>query len=82
MPKILTKQQLFHVSHCGKKSKVLELRKVVLEFRKKKKNQHKKQVMDKKLAWFHLNSVSGMNTFVPIDTKQAIHSLGGVSYNA
>lgn len=48
MPKILTKQQLFHVSHCGKKSKVLELRKVVLEFRKKK--QHKKQVMDKKLA--------------------------------
>jgi len=31
-----------------KKSKVLELRKVVLEFRKKK--QHKKQVMDKKLA--------------------------------
>lgn len=38
MPKILTKQQLFHVSHCGKKSKVLELRKVVLEFRKKKNN--------------------------------------------
>lgn len=64
-----------------KKSKVLELRKVVLEFRKKK-NHHKKQVMDKKLAWFHLNSVSGMNTFMPIDTKQAIHSLGGVSYNA
>lgn len=38
--------------------------------------------MDKKLAWFHLNSVSGMNTFMPIDTKQAVHSLGGVSYNA
>lgn len=28
--------------------------------------------MNKKLAWFHLNSVSVMNTIMPIDTKQAI----------
>lgn len=63
-----------------KKAKFQNLEKLFQNLEKKK--QHKKQVMDKKLAWFHLNSVSGMNTFVPIDTKQAIHSLGGVSYNA